>query len=66
MESTDMAADSSEDKVVGLRVLLTEGERTEFKIECAKERTTMSQKAKELITDWMEERKAVEDGGNKT
>jgi hypothetical protein len=58
-------ANSGEDKVVGLRVLLTEGERTEFKVQCAKDRTTMSQKAKELIIDWMEERKAEEGGGKK-
>jgi hypothetical protein len=56
---------NSGEKIVGLRVLLTDEERTEFKVECAKEKTTMSQKAKELIANWVEERKSEEGGGKK-
>jgi ParG len=44
---------SQEDKTVNFRVFLSESERTSFKIACAKNRTTMSQQALELIRQWL-------------
>ncbi|MBE9003085.1 hypothetical protein IQ274_34175 [Nostoc sp. LEGE 12447] len=45
---------TEEDKTVNFRVFLPEAERTRFKIACAKHRTTMSQKALELIRAWLD------------
>jgi hypothetical protein len=50
----DRAVVSEEDKTVNFRVFLPEAERTRFKIACAKHRTTMSQKALELIRAWLD------------
>ena len=50
----DRAVVSEEDKTVNFRVFLPEPERTRFKIACAKHRTTMSQKALELIRAWLD------------
>lgn len=47
---------NDEDRTVKLVVFLDESERTKFKIACAEERTTMSQKAKEFIITWLKER----------
>lgn len=44
----------SEDKTVKLVVFLTDDERTQFKVACARSKTSMSQKARELIVDWIE------------
>ena len=43
----------TEDKTVKLVVFLSDDERTQFKVACARNKTSMSQKAKELILDWM-------------
>jgi len=45
---------SEEEKSVNFRVFLSESDRTRFKVACAKNRTTMSQKAVELIREWLE------------
>lgn len=45
---------TEEEKAVNFRVFLTEVDRTRFKVACAKNRTTMSQKAVELIRQWLE------------
>jgi hypothetical protein len=45
---------SEEEKSVNFRVFLSETDRTRFKVACAKNRTTMSQKAVELICEWLE------------
>jgi hypothetical protein len=42
------------EKAVNFRVFLTELDRTRFKVACAKNRTTMSQKAVELIRQWLD------------
>ncbi|MBS3030838.1 MAG: hypothetical protein HUM72_23280 [Dolichospermum sp.] len=47
----------SEDKTVSFRVFLNDSERTQFKIACAEEKTTMSQKSRELISEWLQSRK---------
>jgi hypothetical protein len=44
------------DKTVSFRVFLSDDERTEFKVECAKDKTTMSQQARELILNWLAEK----------
>ena len=44
----------TEEKAVNFRVFLTELDRTRFKVACAKNRTTMSQKAVELIREWLD------------
>jgi hypothetical protein len=45
---------SEEEKTVNFRVFLSEEDRTRFKVACAKNRTTMSQQAVELIREWLE------------
>ncbi|MEL6163222.1 MAG: plasmid partition protein ParG [Cyanobacteria bacterium J06641_2] len=45
---------NTEDKTVKLVVFLSDDERTQFKIACARSKTSMSQKAKELILAWVE------------
>jgi plasmid stability protein len=42
-----------EDKTVKLVVFLTDDERTQFKVACARGKTSMSQKARELIIEWV-------------
>lgn len=42
-----------EEKTVKLVVFLSDEERTQFKVACARNKTSMSQKAKELILEWM-------------
>ena len=49
------------DKTVSFRVFLNDDERTQFKVACAKEKTTMSQKAKELIKLWLESEESQAD-----
>lgn len=44
---------SEEEKTVNFRVFLSESERTQFKVACAKTRTTMSQQAVALIREWL-------------
>jgi hypothetical protein len=44
---------SEEQKTVNFRVFLSESERTQFKVACAKTRTTMSQQAVALIREWL-------------
>ncbi|PAX51992.1 plasmid partition protein ParG [Brunnivagina elsteri] len=44
----------AEEKTVKLVVFLTDDERTQFKVACARSKTSMSQKAKELILSWIE------------
>lgn len=44
----------SEEKTVKLVVFLSDDERTQFKVACARNKTSMSQKARELIIEWME------------
>jgi hypothetical protein len=46
----------AEEKVVTFRVFLDDSDRTRFKVACAEEKTTMSQKSKELILEWMQKR----------
>jgi len=41
-----------EDKTVKLVVFLSDDERTQFKIACAKEKISMSQQARELVINW--------------
>jgi len=43
-----------EDKTVKLVVFLSDDERTQFKIACAKEKISMSQQARELVIKWVE------------
>lgn len=50
----DRAVMSEEEKNVNFRVFLSEMDRTRFKVACAKNRTTMSQQAVELIREWLE------------
>jgi hypothetical protein len=45
---------SEEEKMVNFRVFLSEEDRTRFKVVCAKNRTTMSQQAVQLIREWVE------------
>jgi len=47
----------SEDKTVSFRVFLDDSERTLFKVACVEEKTTMSQKTRELISEWLQDRK---------
>jgi ParG len=42
-----------EDKTVKLVVFLTDEERTQFKIACARNKISMSQRARELILEWL-------------
>ncbi|WP_156481621.1 plasmid partition protein ParG [Anabaena sp. 4-3] len=48
-----MTEPKNEDKTVKLVVFLTDDERTQFKIACAKHKISMSQQARELIINWM-------------
>lgn len=45
---------SEVEKMVNFRVFLSEEDRTRFKVACAKNRTTMSQQAVQLIREWVE------------
>lgn len=45
---------TDEEKTVNFRIFLSEEDRTRFKVACAKNRTTMSQQAVELILEWLE------------
>ena len=42
-----------EDKTVKLVVFLQDSERVRFKVACAKNKTSMSQKAHDLILEWL-------------
>jgi len=53
------------DKTVKLVVFLTDDERTEFKVACARNRTSMSQKAKDLILKWIEDEENDTSSGKK-
>jgi len=48
--------ENTESKLVSFKVFLEESDRIRFKIACAEERTTMSQKSKELILGWITNR----------
>jgi len=54
-----------QDKTVSFRVFLPDSERTAFKVECAQEKTTMSQKARELIQNWLKEMQQKSPSRNK-
>ncbi|HEY9822507.1 MAG TPA: plasmid partition protein ParG [Candidatus Sericytochromatia bacterium] len=45
---------SEAEKSVNFRIFLSETDRTRFKVACAKNRTTMSQQAVQLILEWLE------------
>lgn len=45
---------TEEDKAVNFRIFLSESDRTRFKVACAKNRISMSQKAVELILEWLD------------
>jgi hypothetical protein len=45
----------AEDKFVSFRVFMEDAERTRFNVACAQNKTTMSQKSRELITAWLEQ-----------
>lgn len=47
------SSQETEDKTVKLVVFLTDEERTQFKISCARNKISMSQKARELILEWI-------------
>lgn len=49
-------SETIDDKTVSFRVFLSDEERTRFKVECAKDKTTMSQRARELIRQWLDEK----------
>ena len=51
----------TEDKTVSFRVFLEDSERTRFKVACAEEKTTMSQKCRELILEWLRSRMGKDD-----
>ncbi|NJR19984.1 MAG: hypothetical protein HC785_32900 [Calothrix sp. CSU_2_0] len=55
----------TEEKTVKLVVFLTDDERTQFKIACARSKTSMSQKAKELILSWVEAENSESSSGKK-
>ena len=46
-------SEETEEKTVKLVVFLSDDERTQFKVACARNKTSMSQKAKKLILDWV-------------
>jgi plasmid stability protein len=48
-----MTQPDDENKTVKLVVFLSDDERTQFKICCAKHKISMSQQARELILNWM-------------
>ena len=50
-----MTEDENGEKTVSFRVFLSDDERTEFKVYCARQKTTMSQQARELIRAWLTE-----------
>jgi plasmid stability protein len=41
------------EKTVSFRVFLSDDERTQLKVQCAKRKTTMSQQCRELIREWL-------------
>jgi len=45
----------ADDKFVSFRVFMEDSERTRFKVACAQNKTTMSQKSRELITKWLDQ-----------
>ncbi|MFB2975331.1 plasmid partition protein ParG [Microseira sp. BLCC-F43] len=51
---------STEDKTVKLVVFLSDSERTRFKVACAKNKTSMSQQAHQLILDWLKNQEEAE------
>jgi len=60
MDSSGKVIDNNdEDRTVKIVVFLNESERIRFKVACAEEKTTMSQKSKELINAWLKEREAT-------
>jgi hypothetical protein len=48
-------------KTVSFRVFLDDSERTQFKVACAEEKTTMSQKSRELISQWLQIKKQIKE-----
>jgi hypothetical protein len=60
MDSSGKVIDNNdEDRTVKIVVFLNESERIRFKVACAEEKTTMSQKSKELINAWLKERETT-------
>jgi hypothetical protein len=49
---------TNEGKTVKIVLFLNEDERQRFKVACVEEKTTMSQKGKELINNWLDQRNA--------
>ncbi|ADI63342.1 plasmid partition protein ParG [Trichormus azollae] len=47
-----MTQSQEEDKTVKLVVFLNDEERTQFKVICAQQKTSMSQQARQLIVNW--------------
>ena len=48
--------ESNEDKTVSLRIFMPEDVRTKFKSECVLDGVSMSEKAVELIQQWLQEK----------
>lgn len=51
---------TKDDSTVSFRVFCPEGLRTQFKVYCAKEQTNMSEKCRELIERWINEKQQEE------
>jgi hypothetical protein len=51
-----MTSNTDEEKTVKIVLFLNEDERQQFKVACVEEKTTMSQKGKELINAWLKQR----------
>ena len=52
-----MTDNSKVDPTVSFRVFLPESLRRDFKVRCAQEGTNMSEKSRELIEEWLKNRK---------
>lgn len=63
MRLGDEVSDSSEARTVSLRVFMPEDIRTVFKSECVLENVSMSEKAVELIREWLKEKGKLEQKG---
>jgi hypothetical protein len=55
-EASFDVTESNEDKTVSLRIFMPEDVRTKFKSECVLEGISMSEKAVELIQQWLQEK----------
>ncbi|MEO1373121.1 MAG: copy number control protein [Cyanobacteria bacterium J06635_10] len=52
-----MTDNRKEDPTVSFRVFLPESLRRDFKVRCAQEGTNMSEKSRQLIEQWVKNRK---------